>query len=60
MKETEMSWAYSTHGKQTESQKRLVRNMRERDLSGDLSEDGTMILKWILKEEGVRMWGGFI
>jgi hypothetical protein len=32
----------------------------ERQSSGDLSVDGRVVLKSILKEQGLRVWTGFI
>jgi hypothetical protein len=44
MKENGMSFAYSTHGRYEESQEQGRRPLWR------LSEDGRMILKWILKQ----------
>jgi hypothetical protein len=35
--------------------KRQSENLKERDHLEDLSTDGRIILKWILKKQGVRM-----
>jgi hypothetical protein len=37
----------------------LAAKPKEKNNLGDLSVDGRMILKWILKERIVRMWPGF-
>jgi hypothetical protein len=34
-------------------------NTKGRDYLGDLGLDGTIVLKWILKKKGVRVWTGF-
>jgi hypothetical protein len=35
-------------------------NIKGRDLLGDLGVGGKIILKWILKVYGVRVWSGFM
>jgi hypothetical protein len=34
--------------------------VEERNYVEDLGKDGTMILKWILKESDVRSWTGLV
>ena len=34
-------------------------NLEERNHLEDLSVDGSIILKWTLNKEGVRVWAGF-
>jgi hypothetical protein len=34
-------------------------NLKERGNLGDVSIDGKMILKWILKKWGTKRWGEF-
>jgi hypothetical protein len=38
----------------------VVGNLKGRDHLGELGVDGRLTLKWILKEEGLKMWTGFI
>jgi hypothetical protein len=44
----------STHGKDENIYKILVKNLEGRDLSEDLSVDGRIILEWILEKQGGR------
>jgi hypothetical protein len=37
----------------------LVRKPEEKDRSEDLVIHGRIILKWILKTQGVKLWTGF-
>jgi hypothetical protein len=37
-----------------------VGNVKERDYLEDLTVDGTVILKWALKEHNGMAWNGFI
>jgi glutaminase len=36
----------------------VVRNLRERDYLGDSGVDGRIILRWIFRKWGVRVWNG--
>jgi hypothetical protein len=38
----------------------LIGNLKGRLHFGDLGVDGTIILKWALRMEGVMMWTGFV
>jgi hypothetical protein len=37
-----------------------LENLEGRNHLGDLSIDERIILKWILKKQGMRMWTGFM
>jgi hypothetical protein len=37
-----------------------LNGLEGRDNSEDLSADGKVILKWVLRKQGERVWTGFI
>jgi hypothetical protein len=52
---------YNMHGRDDKCiQDFSCKTWREETTWGDLSVDGRIILKWILKNQSVRMWTGFI
>jgi hypothetical protein len=54
-----MGRAHSMHGKDEKYIYKVLVTKPERD-SGDLGIDMKTILRWILKEQAVRMWIGFL
>jgi hypothetical protein len=47
-------------GQMRNSHRISVGNAKRRNLLGHLDEDGRIILKWILRKLGVRVWSGFV
>jgi hypothetical protein len=51
-----MGWACSMHGWDDKCYSILIGKLKEGDNFRDLGVDGNIIIKWILKKYGERMW----
>jgi hypothetical protein len=60
MKEHEMGIAHSTHGERKLCAKFWLQSLKGRDHLKDISADGSILLNWILRKWGWRVWSGFM